>query len=426
MLFAAGGLGFCAIVVRLLWLSENPWDDDQGAFLITAQEIHDSGGIGWLWSVLWSGEFQEANRHPLYLALLALWPTVVGGRSLSVALGAVTLAALTCGVSRRCGTLAGGIFCVLLGTNAAFCVFSTRIVCEILLVLLCGLAWLAHVPPADHPSASTLTPPRCLCGGALLGLAWLTKGTGLPLFAGYLAWIVLESVFQSTDRPRSGATDVSVRRLRVQGLVPALSCAVAAFVVVGLPLLVRNSVRFGSPFHNLNSLLLFADRYEDLPEMVERGWTTSDAARAWLATHSAGDIVRREATGLIWEAYILLRSLGPAPLDDARILFGLPLALLALVYLFVIPTAAGRLLAVWGGVSWLLFAWYVPIAAGERFILPLLAPTLMLGSDAIARWCGAEGAGGRLIRWFPALAAGWTGIWCVWTWLSERFGAGAG
>jgi 4-amino-4-deoxy-L-arabinose transferase-like glycosyltransferase len=201
MIIAVGAGGFALIVARLLSIPQNPWDDDQGAFLITAREIHEHGGIAWLWRTLWSGEFPEANRHPLYLALLSLWPTVSGGQILSAVLGTVTLAVLTASTSRRCGRLTAGAFCVLLGTNGAFCLFSTRVVCEVLLVLFVGLAWLIHLPHSGAPNDRALSPARCAAGGALLGLAWLSKGTGLVLFAGYLLWIAIAGLWPAVRRP---------------------------------------------------------------------------------------------------------------------------------------------------------------------------------------------------------------------------------
>ncbi|MFO1092591.1 MAG: hypothetical protein U0992_04650 [Planctomycetaceae bacterium] len=406
-LMAVGGVAYLILVARLLSISQNPWDDDQGAFLLTAQEIHDHGGLPWLWRALWSGEFAEANRHPLYLGLLALCPSVRGGQWLSVLLGVATFVVLVGATARRFDRYTAGLFSVLLGTNAAFCLYSTRIVCEILLVLLCGLAWLMHTPSPRRPDDSVISPARCSAGGALLGLAWLTKGTGLVLFVAYGAWLML-TAFRA--------------RRSIGAMLPPLACALAAFVIVSLPLLVRNTIRFGNPVHNLNSLLLFADHYDDLAGMVDRHWTTGQAARAWWVTHSAYDAVRREATGLIWEAYIILRSFGPAPLDDARLLFGLPLAVFAIGLLVARPTAAGGLLVVWGAASWLMFAWYVPIAAGERFILPLLGPALILAAAAVVR----AFQGRRAPQ--AALAAGivWSVFWVVAAWFSAGFGEGGG
>src|SRR5690606_20222096 len=108
-------------------------------------------------------------------------------------------------------------------------------------------------------------------------------------------------------------------------------------------------------------------------------------ARAYWQSHTLGDIAQREITGVVWEAFILLRMLGPYPLDDSRVLFGLPLAACALIAIAARPRPEHLLLAIWTGLFMGVFAWYVPIAAGERFLLPLLAPVLLCASEGFVR-----------------------------------------
>jgi hypothetical protein len=289
-------------------------------------------------------------------------------------------------------------------------------VCEILVVLCSGCTWLltmtgglSHDPTGGRRRWGAL---ESLVGGGLLGLAWLAKGTGLLLFMGYfgwLAWEVLRSgkgTRASADQPRQTTRS----RLLLGGVL-----TLAAFLVVCSPLLVRNVRRFGQPFYNMNSLLLFADRYEEFDHLIEAGTTTSEAARQYLATHSAGAMLRREASGLVWELFIILRSLGPAPLDDSRILFGIPLAVMALAVACFDRGPQHRLLLTWGLLHWLIFAWYVPIAAGERFILPLLVPILITAADGLVRLAHGSTASDRIL---PVLAAVWCIGWAAFTCLS--------
>ena len=87
----------------------------------------------------------------------------------------------------------------------------------------------------------------------------------------------------------------------------------------------------------------------------------------WLATHTVMDIVRREASGLVWRLH---HSAEPRPgaAGRMRVLFGLPLAILAAAWMAMRRSAADGLLLVWAIVCWIVFAWDAPIAAGERFI----------------------------------------------------------
>jgi hypothetical protein len=208
-------------------------------------------------------------------------------------------------------------------------------------------------------------------------------------------------------------------------LVLRISALGVAFLLVSSPLLVRNVRRYDSPFFNINSLLLFADQYDDINRFLADGTTTREAARQFLANHSAFDIVRREVSGLVWETFIILRSPGPAPLDDSRVLFGLPLAGMAVLTMLSRRRAADGLLLVWGVILWLMFAWYVPIAASERFILPLLVPLLYLAAEGTVCAIGAlrPAAAQRL----PWVAVAWVAVWVTATFLSgtlaERLGS---
>ena len=410
-LLVVAGLAWTLMLIRHLSLPQDPWDDDQGAFLITAREIHDSGGIPGLISALFAGEFVEANRHPLYLALLSIQPTFEFGKGLSATSGTLSLVLLTMLLARKRGWQTAGVFAVLLATNSAFSQFSSTVVCDVLMLLLGGLIWLIHLPGIpvlpDSQAETRRSLIQAATAGGLLGLAWLTKGTGLVLLGGYLLWLI--AAWMISERRARAESD------RPRGMTPVwrglgqIACVTLAFVIVAGPLLIRNVRRFDSPFHNINSLLLFADQYEDLEPMLQSGVTTGQAARNWLATHDAGDIIRREVSGLIWELFIILRSLGPPPLDDARVLIGFPLAICAALWMFARRSAADGLLLVWGIVCWSVFAWYVPIAAGERFILPLLVPLLGTAAEGIVR-------AAQVCRITPRTVAVAGGIWAVvWT-----------
>ena len=169
--------------------------------------------------------------------------------------------------------------------------------------------------------------------------------------------------------------------------VRQLAVFIAIWVAVASPLLVRNFVRYGSPFHNVNSWLLFVDQYSN-PVALSESQSIGEAATGYLETHSLLDIVKREATGLFWEAFIIVRSLGPPPLDDARVLPGGVIALLAVLGWLVSRDPAKWLLLIWLGLCVPMFAWYVPVAAGERFALPLLVPILCFATEGAIHVAG--------------------------------------
>ncbi len=382
--------GSLLFAVNSLWVAQHqdsPFDDDQGAFLTTARQIHDHGGLSGLWHGLWSGQFKESNRHPLLLAILSLHPTITFARGASCLLATMTAALALVIVWRRLGPLTAGVLAVLLGTNGTWLYHAPRIVCESLLTGLAGVAWLVLMhgnsresevgsqepqelvaEPSGHPPSAIRPPPSALVG-LLLGLAYLTKGTGLLLLAGAaLAYGVL-AVWSRGERRR--------------GIVSIAALALA-FLITASPLLTRNLLRYGSATYNVNSYLLWVDAYESPNALAER-MTLPEARAEYLATHSVTDLIEREATGLAWEAFIGLRTLGPAPWEDARVLFGFPLFVLGLLGLCHTPRLPALVLISWTGILWVMMAWYVPIAAGDRFMMPLLFPWLALAANGLVR-----------------------------------------
>ncbi|RLS43018.1 MAG: hypothetical protein DWH81_03245 [Planctomycetota bacterium] len=371
-LLASGILFFTVNTVWVYRHQDPPDDDDQRAFLITAQEIHDRGGIPQLWSDLWSGQFEESNRHPLLLAMQSLNPTLDGGRMVSIAAASVTFALILLLAWRKLGPLTAGILSVLIGINGAWLYHTPRIVCESLLTGLAGLLWLALIPPKDTTDPTTsrsINWCNAAVAGGLCGLVYLTKGTGLLLFGGAALAFVGMALTHAAQR---------------RSWFMALIVFTASFVVISSPLLVRNQIRFGSATYNVNSYLLWVDAYESPSAMADR-MTLREARTAYVASHSPVDMLKREATGLVWEAFIGLRTLGTAPWNDSRLLVGVPLFLIALVGMTQLPRASRLVLVLWTVIIWGAMAWYVPIAAGDRFAMPLLIPWLTLAADGLAR-----------------------------------------
>ena len=141
LVVAAGG-AFLLIVIHLRPLQVLANNSDQGAYLQTAEEIQQDGGPLRLVGSLMTGRFSEANRHPLYLALLSLSPTPLGGQLLSVVFGLLAIWGLAPLVMRKFGAGVAAVYCTLLATNFACCYASTLIMCESLMVLLATAAWL--------------------------------------------------------------------------------------------------------------------------------------------------------------------------------------------------------------------------------------------------------------------------------------------
>ena len=391
-------ISYGLITARFLSLRSTPVQDDQIAYLIEAQRIARAGGPAALVQMLFAGTFSEANRHPLFLGMLSLVPTFGAGKVLSVTIGALTLLLLTALVALRFGALIAAVFSTLLATNFAYCYATTLVTAEGLLTLFVTLAWLMADSGRRTLSEQRATRQygRALGVGALLGLAYLTKATALLLLAGYLFWLMFPLV-------QSLAANSPVTR---RAAVFAAILAVLSWAVVSSPLLTRNVIRFQHPLYNINSYYLFTDEYI-APEELNVQQSVGAAASKYFETHSLGAVVNREVHGIAWEFFILCRTLGPAPLDDSRVIFGLIFLAAAVCGALVEPRRDAALVGIWTVLCVVVFAWYVPIAAGDRFVLPLVPPLLAyaaIGLVRVGQWSNR-----RLHPWPVALS----GLWCL-------------
>ena len=404
-------LSWCCFILSVtqLWqVHTDPTSNDPAAFLRYANEVRESGGIPTLVKQLFQGTYTEANQHPLFTALLSLGPTFKQGQLLSLAIGTFTLVVTTLLVARTWNLTVAAIFSVLLATNYAFCSTSALVTCEGLLTLFVSLTWLVlaqrDLTTTSPPSSS---PRNALVVGALLAMAFLTKGTG-PLFLMItLAWVIGCHLYHRR------VPDQQRRLLPWRQLV----LIVTAWIVVASPLLTRNVRMFGNPIYNANSYFLFLDEFEDLREVADR-MSVREAAEDYLASHSVADMLQRETQGLSWQSFIFVRSLGPIPLDDSRILFSLPLLLLALIGMLSEQRLATILLLAWIACFLVMFAWYLPIAAGQRFMVPLLPALLVCTAVGLARIAPTNRRLTKLnsTSWLSigiCWCLGWTAITCL-------------
>lgn len=390
-LWAVGICSYILIQVKILPEQMSPEKDDQADYLRAAAEVQKSDGVPGLVSRLYSGEFKEANRHPLFIGLLSLSPDFHHGKLISATVGLLTLCVTSFWIRHEFGSAVSGIFCILLATNYAFCYACVLVTCESLVMLLTSLAWLTAIKVSKHPTTS-----KALLLGALLGACYLTKATGLLLLGATLASMIASGL------SRTMGSEPQVKRQSRIKLVQMLVSLSIGFAVIASPLLVRNVKRFDQVFYNVNSCLLFMDSATDIEALPHRP-TTLELAREYIRTHTIGDMVLREWTGLAWETFIFVRSLGPAPLDDSRAAIGIAMLALAAIGAWGLRHAGVAVYLAWLFPVLVTFAWYIPIAAGERFVLPLLIPTLVYCARGLV----------QLAHTKPALPAKRLAVACV-------------
>ncbi|WP_145259196.1 hypothetical protein [Planctomycetes bacterium Pan216] len=334
--------------------------DDQADYLRVAREIRELGGSGYVVD-LFSGRFLEDNRHPIYCVLLACHPSFTLGKYLSAFFGMLVTLVAALFAESRFGATAGVLTAALLAVNGALAASSSLVACESLLTLLVTFAWMQLC------WGGMRTPHGAMGIGATFGLGYLTKASAFfPLVITFLHALVVGD------------------RGLARRLVPA-SLLVVGFVVISLPLLVRNIRAYGSPLHSFNTKLLFADSFDEGRAEPDLG--TINNARHYWSRHGAGGTLRRLGEGLVVEGFVLVRSLGPVPLESARAIPGSFLFAIAIVTMLVDREGGlrGRLLFWWLLFFWGFFGWYLPIATSDRFTVPLVPALLVAASWGVVR-----------------------------------------
>lgn len=221
--------------------------------------------------------------------------------------------------------------------------------------------------------------------GAVLGVAHLTKAAVLPallLFIGFYALAALHRAYRGLVEDREFGEEL----LRRAG---HLAAVVVFFLGVTSPYLITSKEVFGRYFYNVNST--FYMWYDSWDEVVEGtrahgdrvGWPDMPEEEIpgpikYLKEHSGYEILDRIREGLKRVAYrtthmsfgwfkyaafylVLVGGVGAVRLRrTAKMFHEQPVA-----SLFV---------AALGGSYLILWAWYVPIAVGNRFMLTLFLP----------------------------------------------------
>lgn len=367
-----------------------PEGNDQAAFLAQARAVQKAGGVPTLVRNLFAGEYTEANQHPLYVAILSYFPEYEVGKRISAMCGLTALLLFSFGIARQYGNLAGGLTGMLLAINAAWCHLTGRVVCEGLLLLIVSGLWLVILRLPDERTSANRSLLLWVCAGLLLGLAWLTKGTALVLLLGLLLCRIYYAVnwrrcLPARFRTAPAAEQTETGLLSWKQALISGALVIAGFVVIAAPLLVRNARVYGSPTFNANSYLLFEDEFSEPHALIQQRGSLGKAAQHYWQTHSVTQIVKREVKGMVWQVFIFLRSLGPLPFHEGRLFFGLLLLPFLLIGLLADSRPARRLYLIWMLLFWLAFAWYLPIAADERFLMPLLLPTFAFISLGLVR-----------------------------------------
>jgi 4-amino-4-deoxy-L-arabinose transferase-like glycosyltransferase len=368
VLIALAVVAFSAQQLSLSALRRQPRYDEV-SYLSLAREYQRLGGATSAIGCYVDGRCHEDNRFPAYLLALQAFAHDAPGFYADAKL-------LTLGIALLLMALAGVL---------AWRVFSpaTGVATVALLALLPTLGEIASGVLADVMYAAVLLacvtaigaalergPLAWLGAGAVIGLAYLTKGNAHLAFLGLVtAGLVLRG-----------------RRLL---LAPNIYAAAAGFVAVTSFLLWRNAVVFKNPFHNFNDHALWLDGWNDVWRVLRDPEWEHIGPRWYLQHHSLWALAWRIVKGAGQTIGVLLYTIGPG------VTAGTPADLRPTILATVLRTAGGvaimalaarglvdrhrnghraQVLAVTHVGGWMLLAFAVGAqgvgGVGTRFMLP--------------------------------------------------------
>ncbi|GAB4518219.1 MAG: hypothetical protein Kow0047_29800 [Anaerolineae bacterium] len=362
---------------------------DEVAYLRLAIEVRERwGGPLGLVGALVRGEFTEANRHPLYIAILSSisrreLSAFDRARDLDVWIAAASLAAIYAVIWRHFRLTAAALVTLATAVNRPFLQHVAIVGVEPMLVGLLTVALVEIYVGLRSRRAL----PLGLCA---LSLAYLAKASAQLVLPPLALGLVLSS-------PRRWVRD---RRLW-WGLLAA--------VLIASPLFIRNVRLYGSPWYNMNASVFWLDawdqRYE--PEFEEGTYTMA----RYLRTHSIAQMWDRLRAGTAKNLEFLSEMAG-APLSPKRagsIRWGIPILLLAAIGM---ATRGDRAQRAFVGSTFLMailmFGWYMWVAPSPRFMLPFL-PTAYLFAWLGAGWLTRKVWSHRALRQSRVGLPSWIG-----------------
>ena len=361
----AAGVGFAFITFSYHAILTDDSHSDPAAVLRFAKQTQQDGGPGQLLADLYSGEYTQANQHPFYIGLLSLSPDLESGKRLSLIATTLTMLMVVVYLIKSHSWQAAAITATLLATNHTFGYFSGLATCEAWLTLFVSAAWVAlNLALVNRGKKQAYA--FWLVSGACLGMAYMTKGTGLLFFV-----VLVLTSFTSGLQRRDNTSHLQ----KLKASLVATIFAVSGWLLIAHPLLIRNTLVYDSPTFNVNTYFLYMDEFPDDPQIQAKlaaSDTLDQIRRDFLSRHTTADLLQREIRGVGWESFIFVRSLGPSPIGEGRVLAGIPIMLLLLLTLIHLERPMQIFILGTIAASILVFAWYIPIAAGERFTLPLV------------------------------------------------------
>lgn len=251
---------------------------DEVRYLAISRDFAHEGGVARVIRCYWQGRCKEGNRPPLYQFFIA---PIVSDEPHAFADAKLVEHGTALLLIAVVGLIAARVFSRRVGVGSAIAVTLLSVMPEYGARLMHDLLFSALTFAAIYAFACWQERGfgHWLGAGALVGLAFITKGSGHLLWVGLCAVSFYKHRFTLPRRP-------------------ILYAAACGFVLASSFLLVRNVRVYGSPFYNFNAPQIWLDKWQDVWAM-ELTPEYSKAGFVWyLQTHSLWQFVVKMVRGV--------------------------------------------------------------------------------------------------------------------------------
>lgn len=343
---------------QAIWQNLYPQGDD-AAFLATAESIRQEGGVVQLLPRMLTGDYVEANRHPLYVSLISIFATrsldfFVWAKVFNLFLGLAFLSLVFLIMRRLLNELLALLMVFCFAQSYFFVNQFAKVSSEPLLMIFVLLGWYLLTSSGDDLR-------RIKLAGISTALAFLTKVTGIFLLgAEALTWLV--TLF--LDRGNKGFKGI----LGVIKENKGIWLFLATFLVVASPLLWRNVLVYHNPFHNYNAKLLWISSGEERRSVDLYAGEHNDLV-TFLQEQSFMEMGGRLVRGMLGESVVFTQMVF---FEYGRFRGAFILFLLFLVALWKDSNRRRALFSLFLFLQFFLFfSWYFKISSHFRYVMPI-------------------------------------------------------
>lgn len=358
---------------------------DEVSYLQLGREYHRLGGAVEVVRCYLNGLCREDNRFPTYLLLLQAFAHdapafFADAKLITLATGLLLLAAVGLLAWRGLGASAGLVSVLLLALNPTLGEIASGVLADVLYAVTLVVAVRAVAVALDRGAGWWLG------AGALVGLAYLTKGNGHLALLGFL-------------------TAAATRHGRRVFATPRPYAALLGFAAVAGFLLWRNlTVYDGNPFHNFNDRSLWLDSWQETVRLARSPEWRHIGLGYYLHRHSAFALAWRilRGAGQTVGALCYTAGLGVRAGTPSQLSTSVPGAIVRIATGAAVVALAGRglrdrlraghrseVVAVLHVAGWLVVAFSVGGqgvgGVATRFMLPLVALAIPYAAHALVQ-----------------------------------------